>query len=45
LSRVLVKDFNGNSGSIKPLDFLINWSCIFLQDSVPFSNVMYFVHY
>ena len=41
LSRVLFKDFNENFGSIKPLDFLINWSCPFLQDSVRFSNVIY----
>ena len=41
LSSVLVKDFNENSGSIKPLDFLINWSCHFLQDTVPFSTVIY----
>jgi hypothetical protein len=41
LSRVLFKEFNENSGWIKPLDFLINWSCRFLQDSVAFSNVIY----
>lgn len=40
LSRVLYKDFNENFGSMKPLDFLINWSCLFLQDSVPFSDVI-----
>jgi len=43
LYRVLVKDFNENSDSIKPLDFLINGSCRFIQDSFPFSNVIYII--
>jgi hypothetical protein len=43
LSRVLVKDFSENSGSIKPLDFLTDGSCRFFQDSFPFCNIIYII--